>query len=99
MDDGPELTADPVALDGVADLATNGVRHARRLSRITVDKGYRDRTDMGTGRSLVRGRGTGRVERTEGGPSPNLPDQADSFLRPLRRRAFKMARPARVSIR
>jgi hypothetical protein len=53
MDNGPELAADPVALDSVANLATKGIGHARRLSRIAADKRYRDRPDMGSGRPQV----------------------------------------------
>lgn len=39
------------------------------------------------------------AEFVEGGPIADAPDQADSRLRPLRRRAFSTARPARSAMR
>src|SRR5207237_1224276 len=81
----------PVPCNGTPSLAADGESHPRGLAGSAVDEGYRDRA---TSRPAA-----GAAEAGERRAVTDAPDQADSRCRPFSRRAFRMARPARVDIR
>ncbi len=86
----PETSPDAVALHSGTHALSDRVGDARRHDRVGTHEGHRHRTSAVTDT---------RCERPEGGPVPDTPDQADSRSRPLRRRAARTARPARVLMR
>ena len=90
LDNGTQSATEPVALDGVSHVATDDVRDTRGLGGIAADPGYRDRAALNSPSTAERGKSC---------PVAHTPDQAESRWRPFSRRAFRMARPARVRMR
>jgi hypothetical protein len=88
--DGPKATPEPVSDHSGTDLSTDGKCHAGRGALIIGDPGDGQRTVATT---------SSATEGLEGSAVPDPPDQADSRLRPLRRRDLMIARPARSDMR
>jgi hypothetical protein len=88
--DGPEATPEPVPDDSGADLPADGERHTGRDVEVIGDPGDGQRTAPAT---------SSATESLEGPAVPDPPDQADSRLRPLRRRDLMIAWPARSDMR
>jgi hypothetical protein len=86
-----QLASHPVPHDRPADAPAEGIGHARRARRVVGDP----TAPQGT---VVEPAPVG-PEAVEHRPVTDAPDQADSRVRPLARRDFRMARPARVDIR
>ncbi len=86
----PETPPHAIAFDGRTHTLSDRVRDAWRRDRVGTHECHRHRTTAAADT---------RCERPEGGPVPDTPDQADSRSRPLRRRAARTARPARVLMR
>ena len=80
----------PVAIDRSAEMPTDGVRNARWLRYVAK---------MGAQRQRPRAMPSGLSERGELRRAPNSPDHAEMRSRPLLRRLFNTALPARVRIR
>lgn len=92
--DGFDSAAEPVASDGVAQTAPKSKGHPRRTARafeVIREIADPDRTRPCSSTALAQ------VDKRLTIADP--PDQADSRLRPLRRRAFRIARPARSDMR
>lgn len=90
-DDRPQTPPHAVALGRWADGTTDGVGDAQGHGRRIVEVRAPERGGPG---SL-----TEATERPEGRATADPPGQADSRVRPLRRRARMMDRPARVRMR
>ncbi len=90
-DDRPELAAQPIASrrrsDGTADREGDAQRHCRGI------------VEKGAPQGLGSGRAAGSRQCLERPAAADPPDQADSRVRPLSRRALMIDRPARVRIR
>src|SRR5690606_18928825 len=95
VDEGrPHATTDEVARHGATGAAPEGARQARRTGRVggvIEEHAAPDRSGPDPA-PLTSERGESRSVR-------DAADQADSLLRPLRRRARRTARPARSDIR
>lgn len=89
-EDRPQPATEPVTAHRRADDPTDGERDARRNQLRVVDVSTPQRLGLGTA-------ATGQL--CELAPSMDPADQADSRVRPLARRALRIARPARVLIR
>ena len=87
----PQAAADPIADHRSADPTRDGVRHVHGRAGVTSEVANRERSAPYSP--------TVAMQRIEGGSASYRPDQADSRARPLRRRAFSTARPARSAIR
>lgn len=90
-DDLPQPATEPVANHSTTDPTADGVGDPRCFVGLTRRPRYRDRATPHPA-ALV-------AESLEGSPARQRGDQADSRARPLRRRAFTIARPARVDMR
>ncbi len=90
-DDGAKLTAQPIATRRRSDRAADREGDAQRHRRGIVEKG--------APQGLGSGRATGACQCLERPASADPPDQAESRVRPLSRRALMIDRPARVRIR
>jgi hypothetical protein len=88
---GPKATLHPIAGNGVTEGASHGVGHMG-VTGVVIDDG--DTPQISNGKSPPVG-----PQSLELGAPCKPPDQADSRARPRARRAFKMARPARVLMR
>lgn len=86
----PEAAAEPVPDHGVADPAPDRERDGGVISVVGRDPGHRERSAPPT---------TTLRELHEGRMGMNSANQAERRLRPLSRRDFRTARPARVCIR
>ena len=96
-----EASTQPIAGHGRAHLVTDGEGHARWAGRPTAvtDRGARHRIGQpGHGEQPASGP-RGVPKRPKRLPVGDAPDQADSRVRPLARRALMIARPARVDMR
>ena len=92
----PEAAAQAVAHHRRADRPADGERHPGRLVRGTGQPGDRERTVPGPATvtaQLPEGR------RVTDPPEGGAHGQAERRWRPLRRRALRMVRPARVDMR
>jgi hypothetical protein len=91
-----QATTELIPMNGIADGPANRERHTGRGKRcgchVRRGKSNEDRSVRPKSTTLC-GQTTERCSVADG------PDQADSLARPFARRAFKMARPARVDIR
>ncbi len=90
---GPQLPAHTIANDGGSERATERERHPRRRRACWRIEEVGAPQHSGPSAPTI-----GRDAR-EGAALSDAPDQADSRCRPLARRAFKTARPARVLMR
>jgi hypothetical protein len=86
----PEATPEAVPDNGGPDLPTDGEGHAGRGAWVIGHPGDGQRTVPTT---------SSATEGLEGPAAPDPPDQADSRLRPLRRRDLMIACPARSDMR
>ena len=89
--DGSQPAPNPVAGRRAPDPAADGVGDPRRFGGVAGQPRYRDRASP---HPLARA-----VEGDKGRAVSDAPDQADRRTRPLRRRALRIARPARVELR
>ena len=95
-----QTTLHPVAGHGVSDCLRHNKTHPSLLGWIPITHGHVDHDTRGTGTRTPpkrRSEITGTTQPT--GSGQHYRDQADSSARPLRRRALRMARPARVRMR
>src|SRR5690606_12963463 len=93
LEDGARAPPEAVPGHGVALTASEGEGDAGRVGRAGgVIEGV-----AGPDRAGPHPPPATQVD--EGGAVRDAPDQADSLLRPLRRRAFSTARPARSAMR
>ena len=91
-DDRTQAPAEAVAARGRA-------RPSGRRRSATRNGTARDRRERCTTGSLVLARASGTCQRLERPAVADPPDQAESRVRPLSRRALMIARPARVRMR
>ena len=87
----PNLASQSIANDRGSDGATECIGHPRW--RCNGIEEIRAPQDSGPGSPALAGQARERAA------FPDTPDQADRLCRPLARRAFNTARPARVLIR
>ncbi|MCU1493454.1 MAG: hypothetical protein JWO62_1218 [Acidimicrobiaceae bacterium] len=92
--DRAQSTAPPVPVHRSADLAADGIRDEHLATGISRNEVYRDwPAPSPPGAAYERAEGLAPMY------GRRAPGQADRRTRPLRRRAFKIAWPARVDMR
>ena len=88
----PDPAAEAIPSDRRANPAGDRIGHAQPI--MGIGRGKEPNPQIGGANLHAR-----RAERRERRPIGDTPDQAASFWRPLRRRFFRISRPARVDIR